>query len=82
MKIRVCTPLSVESITSRRNNFGLGPHFCQQNELISVKNMKRMDYARSCQLFLEYCACLTFNNDISFTSISTFIKFTQSEKTM
>ena len=37
MKISVCTPLNVENISSRRNSFGLGPHFWQQNEHMSVK---------------------------------------------
>ena len=39
MKISVCTPLNVENISSRRNSFGLGPHFCQQNKHIPLKKM-------------------------------------------
>ena len=42
MKISVCIPLYVENISSRRNSFGLGSHFFQQNEHISVKKMKRV----------------------------------------
>ena len=30
---------NVENISSRRNSFGLGPHFCQQNKHISLKKM-------------------------------------------
>ena len=44
VRICVCTPLNVENISSRRNRFGLGPHFCQQNEHISIKKMKRLDH--------------------------------------
>ena len=47
MKIDVCTPLNVENISSRKNSFSLGPHFCQQNVLISVIKMKRMDHIQS-----------------------------------
>ena len=36
---------------------------------------------QSCQLFLECCACLIFNSDISFTSTSTFITFVNSVQT-
>ena len=32
-----CT--NVENIWSRRNSFGLGPHFCQQNKHIPLKKM-------------------------------------------
>ena len=53
MKISACTPV---------NSFGLGPHFGQQNEYISVKKMKRMDHVQSCQLFLEYRAFKIENN--------------------
>ena len=28
-----------ENISSRRNSFGLGPHFCQQNKHILLKKM-------------------------------------------
>ena len=48
---------NVENVSSRRNRFGIGPHFRPQNEHISVKKVKRMDYVQSCQLFLEYSAC-------------------------
>ena len=51
--VHQCTPLNVENISSRRNSFGLGPHFCEQNEHISVKTMKRTDHVQSCHLFLE-----------------------------
>ena len=80
MEKSVCTPLNVENISSRRNSFGPGPHFCQQSEHISVKKMKCMDHVQSCQLFLEYCACYIFNSDISFTSTFTyfFIKLVNS----
>ena len=83
MKISVGTSLNVENISSRRNNFGLGPHFCQQNEHLSVKKMKRTHHLRSCQLSLEYCACLIFITDILFTSTSTstFIKLVKSIQT-
>ena len=57
LKISVCTLLNVENISSRRNSFGLGPNFCQQNEHMSIKKMKRTDYVQGCQLFLEYGAC-------------------------
>ena len=30
---------NVENISSRRNSFGLGPHFCQQNKHIPLKKM-------------------------------------------
>ena len=30
---------NVKNISSRRNSFGLGPHFCQQNKHISLKKM-------------------------------------------
>ena len=30
---------NVENISSRRNNFGLGPHFCQQNKHIPLKQI-------------------------------------------
>ena len=30
---------NVENILSRRNSFGLGPHFCQQNKHIPLKKM-------------------------------------------
>ena len=53
MKISACTLV---------NSFGLGPHFGQQNEYISVKKIKRMDHVQSCQLFLEYCAFKIENN--------------------
>ena len=33
----MCTLLNVENISSRKKSFGLGSHFCQQNEHISVK---------------------------------------------
>ena len=80
MEKSVCTPLNVENISSRRNSFGLGPHFCQRNENILIKTMKRTDHVQSCQLFLEYCACYIFNSDISFTSTFTytFIKLANS----
>ena len=80
MEKSVCTPLNVESISSRRNSFGLGPHFCQRNENILIKTMKRTDHVQSCQLFLEYCARYIFNSDISFTSTFayTFIKLANS----
>ena len=51
MKISVCTLLNVENVSSRRNSFGLGSHFCQQNKLISVKKIKRIDsFAPSAKL--------------------------------
>ena len=53
MKISACTLVK---------SFGLGPHFGQQNEYISVKKMKRMDQVQSCPLFLEYCAFKIENN--------------------
>ena len=59
----MCVPLNVENISSRRNSFGPSPHFCQQNEHISVKVMKRAEHVQSCQLFLG----------------STFIKLVKSE---
>ena len=75
MKISVCTPLNVENISSRRNSFGIGPHFCQQNEHISVKKMKRTDTCKAVD-------CHGFSNsDISFTSTSTFNKLVNSVQT-
>ena len=29
----------VENVSSRRNSFGLGPHFCRQNKHIPLKKM-------------------------------------------
>ena len=46
VKISVCTPLNVENISSRRNSFGLGSHFCQQNVHISVKKMNFSNIAQ------------------------------------
>ena len=37
VRICMCTPLNIENISSRRNSFGLGPHFCQQNEHVRLK---------------------------------------------
>ena len=69
MKIGVCKPLNVENISSRRNSFGLGLHFCQQNKHISVKKICETYRPRACQIF---------DSGISFTSTSTLIKLVNS----
>ena len=71
MKIGVCTPLNVETISSRKNSF-------QQNVHISVIKMKRMDHMQADIFFSNIEKLL--NRDISFTSTSTFIKLVYSEQ--
>ena len=78
LKISACTPLNVENISSRRNSFGLGSHFCQQTEHISIKKMKRTDHLQGCQLFLENCACQILKSDISFIKLVNSLRTTDS----
>ena len=66
---------NVENISSRRNSFGLSPHFCQQNKHIPLKKM----IIRTTCKAVEYCACEIFNSDILFTS--TFITLVKSVQT-
>ena len=66
---------NVENISSRRNSFGLGPHFCQQNKHIPLK---KMIIRTTCKV-VEYCACEIFNSDMLFTS--TFITLVKSVQT-
>ena len=42
----MCTLLNVENISSRKKSSGLGSHFCQQNEHISVKKMNFSNIAQ------------------------------------
>ena len=48
---------NVENISSRRNSFGLGSHFWQQNKHIPLKKDDTTDHLQSCQLFLECYVC-------------------------
>ena len=68
---------NVENISSRRNSFGLGPYFCQQNKHIPLKKI----IIRTTCKAVEYCACEIFNIDILFTSTSTFITLVKSVQT-
>ena len=66
----MCTLLNVENISSRKKSSGLGSHFCQQNEHISVK---KMNFSNIAQVKYSIVA--------PFTSTSTFSKLVNSVKT-
>ena len=44
---------NVKNISSRRNSFGLGPHFCQQNKHISLKKMIIWTTCKAVNCFLN-----------------------------
>ena len=73
--VNIMWSTNVENISSRRNSFGLGPHFCQQNKHIPLK---KMIIRTTCKV-VEYCACEIFNSDMLFTS--TFITLVKSVQT-
>ena len=75
LKITVCSPLNAENILSRRNCFGLGPHFCQENKHMSLKKMIIRTTCKPVNCFsniarLKYLVATPFTS----TSASTFIK--------
>ena len=57
-EISVCTLLNVENISRRKKSFGLGSHFCQQNEHISVKktnfsNIAQVKYSIVASIYIH-----------------------------
>ena len=72
---------NVENILSRWNSFGLGPHCCQQNKHIPLKNMIIWTTCKAVDCFSNIARVKYSIVTSRFTSTSTFITLVKSIQT-